>query len=128
MTDLMHKLIVIFHQSSDMIELERQWSETFVAQAEQMPGLRRVAVSRVGGRLIEQTHIHLIHEFFFEDEPALRRALASPQGQAAGEALMRFAARDVTLVMAEHLEEARGGDWARSGPGGSKAGEAGGDG
>jgi uncharacterized protein (TIGR02118 family) len=124
----MHKLMVIFHQSSDMTELERQWSETFVAQAEQMPGLRRVAVSRVGGRLIEQTQIHLVHEFFFEDESALRLALASPEGQAAGEALMRFAARDVTLVMAEHLEEARGGDSARSGPGGSTAEEVDADG
>ena len=119
----MHKLMVIFHQSGDMTELERQWSETFVAQAEQMPGLRRVAVSRIGGRLIEQTQIHLIHEFFFEDESALRQALASPEGQAAGEALMRFAARDVTLVMAEHLEEARGADLDRSGPGGSTAEE-----
>jgi hypothetical protein len=39
---------------------------------------------------------------------------------------MRFAARDITLVMAEHLEEARGADSARSGPGGSTA-EGGGD-
>lgn len=124
----MHKLMVIFHQSGDMSELERQWSETFVAQAEQMPGLRRVAVSRVSGRLIEQTRIHLIHEFFFDDEPALRRALTSPEGQAAGEALMRFAARDVTLLMAEHLEEARGGDLAGLRPGGQAETEAGADG
>ncbi len=73
-----------------------------------MPGLRRVAVSRVHGRLVERTRIHLIHEFFFEDESALQRALASPEGQAAGQALMRFASQDVTLVTAEHLEEARG--------------------
>jgi len=124
----MHKLMVIFHQTSDMTELERQWSETFVAQAERMPGLRRVAVSRVGGRLIEQTQIHLIHEFFFEDEPALRHALASPEGQAAGEALMRFAANDVTLLMAEYLEEARGADLARPGPDDSTAEEGGTDG
>ncbi|MGA9192054.1 MAG: EthD family reductase [Anaerolineales bacterium] len=124
----MHKLMVIFHQSSQMTELERQWGENFVAQAERMPGLRRVAVSRVGARLIEQTQIHLIHEFFFEDESALRQALASPEGQAAGEALMRFAARDITLVMAEHLEEARGADSPRSGPVGSTADEGGEDG
>jgi uncharacterized protein (TIGR02118 family) len=104
----MYKLMVIFHHSSDMLGLEEQWSEQFVAQAEKMPGLRRVSVSRVRGSLIEQTHIHLIHEFFFDDESALRHALASDEGQIAGRALMQFAADSVTLVMAEHLEEARG--------------------
>lgn len=106
----MHKLMVIFHPSGNSTALEQQWSDRFVAQAEQMPGLRRVAVSRVRERLVERVPIHLIHELFFEDEAALRRALASPAGQAAGEALMRFAAQDVTLVMAEHLEESRGPD------------------
>lgn len=111
----MHKLMVIFHPSGDPVELEQQWSETFVARAEKMPGLRRVSVSRVRERLIERTRIQLIHEFYFEDEPALHRALASPEGQAAGKALMRFAAEDVTLVTAEHLEEPRGGDLSGSG-------------
>ena len=104
----MHKLMVIFHPSRNTTELEQQWSDTFVAKAEQMPGLRRVAVSRVQERLVERFPIQLIHELFFEDEAALRNALASPAGQAAGEALMQFAAQDVTLVMAEHLEEGRG--------------------
>jgi uncharacterized protein (TIGR02118 family) len=104
----MHKLMVVFHRSGDSIGLEQQWSETFVAQAERMPGLRRVAVSRVRGSLVEKTQIHLVHEFFFDDEAALQHALSSPEGKAAGEALMRFAAEDVTLLIAEHLEEARG--------------------
>jgi uncharacterized protein (TIGR02118 family) len=103
----MYKLMVIFHPSSNTTALEQQWSDNFVAQAEQMPGLRRVAVSRVHDRLAERVPIHLIHELFFDDEAALHRALASPSGRAAGEALMRFAARDVTLVTAEHLEESR---------------------
>jgi uncharacterized protein (TIGR02118 family) len=104
----MYKLMVIFHQTSDTSGLEQLWSETFVAQAERMPGLRRVAVSRVRGRLVEQTQIHLIHEFFFDDEAALHSALASQEGQAAGQALMEFAAQTVTLLVAEHLEEQRG--------------------
>jgi len=41
---------------------------------------------------------------------ALQRALASPEGQIAGKALMSFAAEHVTLCFAEHMEEARGED------------------
>jgi uncharacterized protein (TIGR02118 family) len=104
----MYKLMVIFHPSGDILELEEQWSERFVAQAEKMPGLRRVSVSRVRGSLMEQTRIQLVHELFFDDETALRHALASSEGQTAGRALMGFAADNVTLLMAEHLEEARG--------------------
>jgi uncharacterized protein (TIGR02118 family) len=105
----MHKLMVIFHSSDGTADLERQWSDTFVAKAERMPGLRRVSVSRVTGRLVEQTRIQLIHEFYFDDETALHAALASPEGQEAGRALMEFASQDATLLMAEHREEARGG-------------------
>jgi uncharacterized protein (TIGR02118 family) len=104
----MYKLMVIFHLSHDILELEKQWSENFVAHAEKMPGLRRVSVSRVRGSLMEQTRIHLVHELFFDDETALRQALASSEGQTAGRALMEFAADNLTLLMAEHLEEARG--------------------
>jgi hypothetical protein len=47
-------------------------------------------------------------EFYFDDLQALQRALASPEGQIAGKALMSFAAEQVTLCFAEHMEEARG--------------------
>jgi hypothetical protein len=50
----------------------------------------------------------MVHEFYFDDLHALQRALASPEGQIAGKALMSFAAEQVTLCFAEHMEEARG--------------------
>jgi len=54
--------------------------------------------------------LHMVHEFYFDDLQALQRALASPEGQLAGKALMSFAAEHVTLCFAEHMEEARGED------------------
>jgi hypothetical protein len=49
----------------------------------------------------------MIHEFYFEDEDSLRQAMLSEEGQLTGQALLTFAADIVTIVFAEHLEEAR---------------------
>ncbi|MES0338477.1 MAG: EthD family reductase [Anaerolineales bacterium] len=104
----MHKLMILFGRSGDYLDMETRWSNEFVKQAETMPGLRRVSVSRVAGGPSGEVDLHMVHEFYFDDLQALQRALASPEGQIAGKALMSFAAEHVTLCFAEHMEEARG--------------------
>ncbi len=103
----MHKLMLLFRQPVDVVEFETRWSNEFVAKAEQMPGLRRVAISRIVGGPGDETDLHLIHEFFFDDLDALHQAMASQEGQAAGHALMSIAPQHVTICFSEHLEEAR---------------------
>lgn len=103
----MHKLMVLFNSSEDSLTLETQWSNAFVGRAESMPGIRRVSVSRVVGGPGGGIDLHLLHEFYFDDLNALKAALASPQGQEAGQALMAFAGEQVSIYFAEHLEEAR---------------------
>jgi uncharacterized protein (TIGR02118 family) len=103
-----HKLILLFRRPENVLEFERLWSEEFVRKAEMMPGLRRVSVSRIHEILAGEVGLHLVHEFFFDDAQSLREAMASPEGQTAGRALMSFAADHVTLCFAEHLEEGRG--------------------
>lgn len=100
--------MILFRKPPDVLEFERLWSEAFVRRAESMPGLRRVAVSRVHGGPDGEVDLHLVHEFFFDDAQALRQALASPEGQAAGRTLMAIAGGHVSVCFAEHLEEARG--------------------
>jgi uncharacterized protein (TIGR02118 family) len=90
---------------ADALEFETRWSQDFVRLAESMPGLRRVAVSRVTGGLTEKVELHMVHEFFFDNARAVREAMASPEGQAAGRALMAFGGEYITLCFAEHLEE-----------------------
>ena len=77
--------------------------------AEQMPGLRRVSVSRAQGGPGGEADVHLIHEFYFEDIDSLQAAMGSPAGQEAGRALMTFDDPSVTILFAEHLEEERDG-------------------
>jgi uncharacterized protein (TIGR02118 family) len=102
-----HKLILVFKAPPDPTAFERRWSEEFVPVAERMPGLRRVSVARAYGGPSGPSEVYRVHEFYFDDEEALRRAMASPEGQQAGRALMGFAARQVSLTFAEHLEEER---------------------
>ena len=103
----MHKLMLLFKKPDDVLEFEQKWSETFVATAERMRGIVRVGVTRVYGSPSSEADLHLIHEFYFENEESLRLAMLSDEGQAAGQALLSFAAELVTIVFAEHLEESR---------------------
>jgi uncharacterized protein (TIGR02118 family) len=100
----MHKLVVMIRGTADAEQLERRWSEEFVPLAERMPGLRRVAVGRAAGAPSGTAKVLLLHEFFFDDLLALQSAMISPEGQAAGQALMRFAGERAELFFAEHLE------------------------
>ncbi len=103
----MHKLMVLFHHPSSIEGFETAWSGAFVPAAEQMPGIRRIAVSRPLESLAGASDFYLLHEFFFDSLASARQAMASAAGQTAGRALMRFAADKVTLCFAEHLEEDR---------------------
>jgi uncharacterized protein (TIGR02118 family) len=102
-----HKLILVFRKPDELDHFEVFWSERFVGLAERMPGIKRVTVSRVYGSPRGDTDLHLVHEFFFEDADALMKAITSPEGQAAGNALMAFAGGSVDVAFAEHLEEDR---------------------
>lgn len=103
----MHKLMILFHKTEDTLGLETRWSQEFVRLAEQMPGLRKVTVSRVLGGPAGDADLHLVHEFYFDDLQAVQTAMASKEGQQAGRALISIAGKHATLVFAEHLEEAR---------------------
>lgn len=101
----MYKLMLIFRRLGDTIRLEERWSQEFVPLAEKMPGLRRIAVSRIVERPNGLIDTQMVHELFFDDLEALRNAMVSDEGQAAGRALMSFASGRVNMYLAEHRED-----------------------
>jgi uncharacterized protein (TIGR02118 family) len=103
----MHKLMLVFRRLGDTLKMEERWSQEFVPLAEKMPGLRRIAVSRIKERPDGLVDTHMIHELYFDDLPAARSAMVSAEGQAAGRALMSFASGRVSMYLAEHRED----DW-----------------
>jgi uncharacterized protein (TIGR02118 family) len=100
----MYKLVVVLRGVAESEWLERHWSDDFVPLAEKMPGLRRVFVGRACGAPSGPADVLLLHEFVFDDLAALQAAMISPEGQAAGLALMRFAGERAELFFAEHHE------------------------
>lgn len=100
----MHKLVVVIRGAEGSERLERRWSEDFVPLAEKMPGLRRVLVGHVIGSPAGPADAVLVHELIFDDLDALQAAMTSPEGQAAGQSLMRFAGDRAELFFAEHHE------------------------
>ena len=100
----MHKLVLLFNQPEDAADFDRRWSEEFVTVIERMPGLRRVAVGRITGAAAGEDAPYLVHEFFFDSRELLMQAMGSPQGQAAGRALMALAHGKVTICFADHRE------------------------
>ena len=99
--------MLIFRQPMDAMTFEERWSNEFVPAAEALPGLRRVAVTRFKKSLSDPLQLYLVHEFFFDDSDSVQQAMASPQGQVAGETLMSIASEFVSVLVAEHLEEER---------------------
>jgi uncharacterized protein (TIGR02118 family) len=99
-----YKLVILFPQPSDPSAFERRWSEEFVPLAERMPGLRRISVSHTHGGPAGPVEVYLLHELHFDNLAALRAAMDSPEGIAAGQCLMRLA-RHATLLFAEHMED-----------------------
>ena len=72
---------------------------------EQMPDVQRIVVSHTHGGPAGPVDIHLIYEVYFESLNTLKVAMASPQGVAAGQCLLRFAKKNATLLFAEHMED-----------------------
>jgi uncharacterized protein (TIGR02118 family) len=104
----MYKLVLIFYDGKLPPDFANRWSQSFVPLAEQLPGLRRVTVSHVEGGPSGASSIRLIHELYFDDREAITAAMASTQGVAAGQALVKLVGSvpgTVEMAFADHMEE-----------------------
>lgn len=99
----MHKLIILI-ESTTTPDFHVFWPR-FLHAAENMPGLRREATSRVQQALYGDMQIALIHELFFDSLPALQLGLASDSGKEAGRLLQEMTSGRVRLLVADHSED-----------------------
>ena len=100
----MYKLIILIGPIADTSPFGETWPE-FLHLAESMPSLVREATVRVDNVLYGDQQINMIHEFFFNTQGDLRKALTSKQGQAAGKILQKITDGRMTLLIAEHKED-----------------------
>lgn len=102
-----YKIIILFNQPLPP-DFEQHWSEQFVPLAEKLPGLRRVVVSHTHGGPAGPVEVYLLHELHFDSLEALKAAMIAPEGLAAGQALVKLAGKQATLLFAEHMEDRPG--------------------
>ena len=99
----MHKLVILV-ESTSTPDFHVFWPR-FLHAAEDIPGLRREATSRVSQILYGETQCALIHELYFDTLSALQAGLASESGREAGRLLQEMTAGRVMLLIADHSED-----------------------
>jgi len=97
----MVKLVALYRHPSDPAAFDRHYEQTHLPLIRKMPGLRRLEVWRITGAPGGEAPYYLIAEMIFDDAEAMRAAVRSPEGRAAGEDLQRFAGGLVTMVYAQ---------------------------
>ncbi len=97
----MVKLVALYRKPADPEGFDQHYRQTHMPLVERWPGLRRVEVGKITGAVGGEAPYYLITEMYFDDQEALRAALRSPEGRAAGNDLQQFAAGLVTMVYAQ---------------------------
>lgn len=100
----MYKLMILIEPLPEEALLDEFWPQ-FLHHAERMPGLVREATVRVHSLMFGPYQVERVHELFFENLRDLEQALASPEGQQAGQLLQKMTHGKLTLLIAEHKED-----------------------
>ena len=101
----MYKLSILFSQPLVAGTFELNWQK-FLGMVEKMPGLLKETVSDVEQLIVAPDNVEYkkIHELYFESKEALDAALASEEGQQAGQFLHTFTRGKFVLLTARHME------------------------
>jgi uncharacterized protein (TIGR02118 family) len=87
----MFKFVVLYYRVDDEDALEAFFANTHRALLEQLPGLRRLEVSRVTSQPFGRSRFHLMVEAYFDSEAAMREGLVSQPGLEMMDALRPWA-------------------------------------
>jgi len=81
----MARLVVLYKTPKDVAAFDKHYFQTHVPLAKKVPGLRKYEVSQ--GPVVTPaglSGVHLVATLHFDDIPAIQKAFASAEGQAAG--------------------------------------------
>lgn len=100
----MYKLVILIESTLDPT-FDENWPH-FLRVSEHIPGLQREATCRVERVLFGSLECGMIHELYFDTLEALQGGMLSPQGQEAGRLLQVMTGGRMTLLFADHKEDA----------------------
>lgn len=98
----MVKLVILLRAG---VRSDAEGYNNFLMKLDELPGLRRKAVSDVYGAMGGPAPYTTIVEAYFDSRQAMEAALTSDNGVEAGRALLGFAGRDAVTLYANTLEE-----------------------
>ncbi|MGH7014327.1 MAG: EthD family reductase [Stellaceae bacterium] len=95
----MAHMVVIYKTPKDTATFDRHYFGIHVPLARKLPGLLKYEVSH--GPIVSPTgaSVHLVATLHFDDLAAIKRAFASPEGQAAAADRRIFAPDDAEVLM-----------------------------
>jgi len=95
------KLVALYKKPADVAAFEQHYTEIHAPLAKKMPGLRKLEVCRFTGSPGGEAKFHLMAEMYFDNHEAMKAALASPEGKAAGKDVMSFAGELIHMMFAD---------------------------
>ncbi len=101
----MAKLLVLYKTPTDAAAFDKYYAETHIPIAKKIPGLRSYEISR--GPVASpagDSGVHLVATLTFDSLAAIQAAFASPEGQAAGGDVQKFATGGADMLMFETAE------------------------
>jgi hypothetical protein len=99
----MYKLMILI-ETTAVPDFHSFWPR-FLHAAENIPGLRREATSRVNRVLYGDFECAMIHELYFDTLASLNSGLASNAGKEAGRLLQEMTGGSVKLLITDHAED-----------------------
>ena len=98
------KMIILLTKKLTMSheEFAKYWLETHAPLARKMPGLRKYVVNVVQKPPGRESEFHGVVEMWFDDKERMKRAFASPEGQATQQDSEKFTSLMTTLFVEEH--------------------------
>lgn len=96
----MAELVVLYKTPKDAAAFDKHYAETHIPLAKKIPGLKKYAVSK--GPVASPTGpsgIHLVAILTFDSVADIQAGFASPEGQAAGGDVPKFASGGADLLI-----------------------------
>jgi len=100
----MFKLVILLKKKSSLSDgdFAKYWLETHAPLAKRMPGVRRYVVNIVRRPPNREPDYSGVVELWFDDVGAMKKAFASPEGQATSKDTEVFADSVTALYVDEH--------------------------
>ena len=96
----MARMVVIYKKPADVKAFEKHYFETHIPLAKKIPGLRKYEISRGPVTAVAgPPDVYLIGTLYFDDLDAIKKAFASPEGQAAAADRRLYAPDDSGVQM-----------------------------